>query len=780
MSTTSYKIADNLFLIRQEIGKQGPPPKPVNERIDHLAVIDCSGSMYGDLPPLRKQLKNKLSSMVKKGDTVTLIAFSGRGEFVVLFEAEKVADITDLGTIHKAIDKWLVPLGLTGFKEPLEEAANVIGRIRKKSANAVTNLLFMSDGCENQWPRADVLKAVEKLGALCSASTFVEYGYYADRALLAAMAEKAGGAHIHAEDLQKFEPIMSNILAKKPVGGKRVEVKVEGDPIGGFLFAAFDSDLLTFGVEFSKVAVPEHITEVAYLSPTEVGTPAKMTLTMIAKLASGLGNSDTAAVSLAYGAVSLFAVRMKPEIIFPILKSLGDVAYIEQFSGCFGKQKYSAFMDAARVAVFEPKERLAKGYDPSKVPDDNAFTLLQLLEILSSDSSNRVLLDHPDWKYSRIGRAAVDADDALSTGDKEKLAALTEELGKAKSKSDIGRIKAEIDKLSEPKRPPLKFIPTPEPDGYPIAFLTYNEEIPNISIGVRKEGTVDLSERIKEWGGATAGLAKLPSPFPSFIFRNYAIIKDGLVNVDKLVVKISDATRVALAKAGVQMSIGIGAEITIIDLKPLPIINRSMVKAISAKSLFELEWELTKLRSQQKVWNTYRKELFPKESKGYKLVYGEPAAQWLQDIGITDYNGFNPKRVLAAARDFYMTKKMPVKLKGYSTIPSVKEAKEKMAKGKVTGCAAFMVDAINEAEKFIAANDKAALREAFLEGKQKSIVAETRALILRKARLLFGIVVGQVWFTEFATLDENTLTIEHEKGLPILGTVEMAEEKIEI
>src|SRR5205085_1703367 len=118
------------------------------------------------------------------------------------------------------------------------------------SQASIFNLMFMSDGCDNQWPRQDILKAVEKIGALCASSTFVEYGYYADRALLASMAEKAGGAHIFAEDFPRFEPIITNVFAKRPAGSKRVEVKVEGDPIGGFLFAAHDGDLLTFGVEF--------------------------------------------------------------------------------------------------------------------------------------------------------------------------------------------------------------------------------------------------------------------------------------------------------------------------------------------------------------------------------------------------------------------------------------------------------------------------------------------------------------------------------------------------
>jgi len=52
--------------------------------VDHVIVIDVSGSMYSDLPTLRNQLKNKLASLVRDRDTVTIIWFSGRGSYGVL------------------------------------------------------------------------------------------------------------------------------------------------------------------------------------------------------------------------------------------------------------------------------------------------------------------------------------------------------------------------------------------------------------------------------------------------------------------------------------------------------------------------------------------------------------------------------------------------------------------------------------------------------------------------------------------------------------------------
>lgn len=731
MSTSSHRFNDKLFLVRQQLSKSGTPPKPVEQKAHHIAIIDCSGSMSGDLPQVRAQLKAKLPKILGPSDTMTLIWFSGRGQFGVLVEAEPVATLTDLQAVNKAIDRWLAPVGLTGFKEPIEEAHKVIDRVKAKD-DGVFSLFFMSDGHDNQWNRAEILKAVEAVASKCAASTFVEYGYYADRQLLASMAEKAGGAHVFAEDFPKYEPMFSAVMQKKIVGGKRVAIDVKGDPIGGFAFGFDDEDLLTFAVEGGEARVPEHLKELFYISPALVGTDAGTMKPFVPAM-------EEFFVAATYAALALYAVRMKPDVVYGILKQIGDVDFIERFSGCFGKQKYSEFTEAARTAAFDAKARYTKGYDPSKVPDDDAFTLLELVNMLAKDDIAHILLDHDEFRYSRISRARVDAD-----GEKA-----------------------------------LRFVANPEPDGYPIASLTYNEERPNISLLVRKEGTIDLTDRIAAHAGTEnfGALTKLPSPFPTYIWRNYAIIRDGLVNVEKLPVKVSDTTRAALAKAGVRWTTD--NDVLVLDLKPLPIINRRMVKEASAATIFDLEWQLTVSRAMQKVFNTYRKELFPKESRGYKLVYGESAATWLQEEGITDFNGFSPRMVQAEAKDFYIGKQLEVKLKGYATLPSVKEVKEKMAKGKLTGCAALMAPAVKLVEDFLAQNEKAAIREMWLDGQQKARVAETRLLLGRKAQQLFTVIVGQIWFKEWSTLDENTLTIRTPEG-EVLGTALMKEIEIKV
>jgi len=766
-NTRSYLISKDLFLVNQTQDQTTEAPKAVEAPTNHLVVIDCSGSMYSDLPKIREQLKKKLPKLLKEKDTISIIWFSGRGQFGTLLEAEPVATLTDLKQVEQAIDRWIKPQGLTGFKEPLEEAAKVVERVSKKSPGSVASLFFMSDGHDNQWARADILKTVEKAASGFTSATIVEYGYYADRNLLSAMAEKSGGAHIFAEDFDRYAPAFELAMQKKQSGAPRVEVTIQGDPIGGFVYALSDGDLITYSVEGGKATLPKDLQEFAYLSPTQLGI-MEGDLTDIAK-GTIKGEGANASLGLAYAAVSLFAVRMKPNVVYPLLKSLGDVNLIERFSTCYGKQKYSEFQETAQKAALGTG-RFEKGYDPTRVPREDAFTVLDVLQLLAGDDQNRVLLDHPDFKYSKIGRGRVDASDQLTEAEQEEITKLTQKLASEKSGTKIAEISAQIAAITANKAPALKFEADPAPDGYPISSLTFNEDRPNVSFLVRKSGTVDLSSRMSPPNDAILNLAvPFPVTFPTNIFRNYAVIKDGLVNIEKLPVRITAATLQKLVDEGVWNSTalqGVENPTIVLDLRAMPVINRKMVKDVSAKAFFETQYTLTLAQAEQKVYNAYSKELLPsKRSEGISEKYGEAAATWLKELGITD-GGFSPKSTQAEATDFYMSKELKVSLKGLSKLPSLKEVKEQIAKGKINAGGALMVPTVRLVESFLTSDiylkaaNKEGVLEAWLAGQTKAAKQKTRDLIFKIAQTTFSIIVGQVWFQEFSSLAENSLTLD--------------------
>jgi hypothetical protein len=771
----SYPVARDLYLVRQDVPATSVA-KPADLPTNHIAVIDVSGSMSGELPQIREQLKKRLPKLLKEHDTISIIWFSGKGQFGTLLEAEPVATLADLKDVNTAIDRWLKPICLTGFKEPLEEVSRLVGRVAKKVAkNSVYALFFLSDGHDNQSSRPEILKAVEAVSGKLASATFVEYGYYADRNLLTAMAEKAGGSLIFAQHFDTYAPVFEAAMQKKLSGGKKVEIPIEGDAINGFAFAMQDGDLLTFGIEDGKVRVPEGLGSIWYLSPTTVGDT---------KLLAGktLGECPDEYTQAVYAATSLFSVRMQPNVVFPLLKILGDVSYIDQFSNCFGKQKYSEFMDATKAAVFDSTKRLTKGYDPNKVPAEDAFTVLDLLRTLNEDDGNRILMDHPEFKYSRIGRARIDASENLTPEETAEIEKLTAELAQTKNAKKVAEITAKIAAVTANKPKPLKFEAAKAPEGYGIDALVYNEERPNISLRVRKAGTVNLAGRIP-----TEMQRELPEEFPSFVFRNYAIVKDGLVNVEKLPVLITKATMAKLLKVGVEPTIsatGKDTSVVVIDVKALPVINRTMVKAASAKKLFELEYELTKARAAQKVYSTIKKDKFPRKSEGYFVTYGEAAAAWLKEQGLTDYSGFQPPHTTQAeASDFYLAKEMAVSIKGLSSLPSLNEFKKQAAKGKLNAGASLMAPAVKALDDYLAsdaytkASDLDKVFEAWLDGQARAATTKVRGLITQKAQILFAISVGQSWFVEFASVEDNSLEVTID-GQKLACKVEMKETKI--
>lgn len=729
---TARKVSDNLWLVTQTL--TDTPVKAVPSPTEHVAIIDCSGSMAGDLPALRTQLKNKLPTMLKPGDTFSAIWFSGRGEYGLLLDRINVESLKSISGIQEAIDKWLRPVGMTGFLSPLECASKLITSASVSSARPAGNwsLLFMSDGCDNQNNRADILKVVDTLSRLVTSSIIVEYGYYADRSFLAAMAAKLGARHVFAEQFPDYATEFESAITSSSSLGPKQEVTIESDVVCNLAWSLDDATkaIVTYEVEAGKVLVPTGVDAVYFLSPT------------LGNYAPNGWEESSRAIEAVYAAKSIFANRAKPDVVLALLKTTGDVRMIDMFANCFGKQKYSEFQKASEEAAFSLGLRYVAGKDPNRIPAEDAFTLLDFLRILSSDEDNRVLLDSPAFEYSRIGRARVPNDDAL------------------------------------------KFESEKKTDGYSVRSLVFNEDRPNISINIRKEGKVDLTneaDRPKE----------VPTTFETAIYRNYTIVKDGLVNVKKLPVHLSFKTLDALKAAGfLPSSQAASAEAgMIIDLCALPLINRKMVKSLSAKTFFTAHYESMRAAAAQKVYGTYYKELvsskdgFTRTSEGLVAKFGVGPTAWLKERGLTD-QGFSPRGKTAVATDFYMGKELKVSLKGLSSLPSVKEAKEKLAKATdkkpAPIGARLMQPYIDEVETFLKANSgREAVIRGYLDGQQVTARTKARAAMAVAAQDMLCVVVGQTWFQEFATLEQNALTIDTPEG-KIDCKVEMKEIEIKL
>ena len=758
-SATSYKVGDGLYLVLQPVSSAAPVATPAPVPVHHVAITDVSGSMSGDLPALRALLKNKLASMVSPGDLVSLIWFSGRGQCDVLVEAATIAGVADLSPVHAAIDRWLQPVGLTGFKEPCLKVADVVARAAKTHPGHVANVVFMSDGQDNQWSRAEILAAVDKAASGVASAACIAFGYYADVPLLTAMAERWGGSVVLAKDFASYAPTFEGALRRRPVGAKRVRVYVGHDTVGGFAFALSGGDLLTYGVDSGAVSVPEGLDAVAYLSPVGVG----LTATSLAALVTVRGGTLTGsgideAVAATYAAVSLYAQRLQPKTVKALLRSLGDVALVDSYAAAYGKQRTAAFVDLARAAAFG-HGRFVAGYDPTRVPRPDAFTVLDVLSLLQRDGA-RFFPDHEAFDYTSITRGRVDTSDQLTVADIATIQAAQDAFTAAPSVETSTVVQRAIERIKATKGAPLTFKADPAPDGYEVSALVFNASRPNVSIRIRKAGTVDVSGRIATLPGA------VPAIFPTFVYRTYAIIADGLVNVGKLPVRLSASAWATLAREGV-VSGPYSADVTVLDLARLPVINDAMVTNLSARTLLTQAYTLEVVGAAKKVYDHYLKTCFPKVGATLVATYGAAAAEWLKEQGITEGSGFSPRGVQAVATDVRTLREMEVSFAGLSSLPTVEVALGKMsgtAKGKqsaggvlmepaLKGVAAWLKERGIAKVEDVKGSDAVAF-EAWLRERSAALDVERLSMLFESAKAAFVAIVGQAWFSEAADMGD--------------------------
>jgi hypothetical protein len=318
--------------------------------------------------------------------------------------------------------------------------------------------------------------------------------------------------------------------------------------------------------------------------------------------------------------------------------------------------------------------------------------------------------------------------------------------------------------------------------------LQTHESRPNISIQVTRRGTVELGDR-----RPAALRDRIPSAIDTEQTRSFTVIKDGLLNIDMLPVKLTPATWEKLA-AERAVPATYSPDTVVIDLARLPIVNAQMVQKVSAKAIFETQHELIKARCAAKVFGFYvAKNAASAPSKAMLSAYGAEAVEWLEGVGFTD-SGFSPKTVAAEPTDVYRSKEIHVSLKGLSSAHTTKmqEVSDRLAaldRGdpkakKLTPGQAFFeapireVQAMAAAPIFVGPFGAVAFAE-WLDRKQREAQKRVRDLLAELAQAKFAIAVGQVWPHEFASLDENTMTLPLGSAV-VLCTLEMNEPEVRI
>lgn len=661
-----------------------------------IVCVDVSGSMSGELPKLRLHLKNKLPTMILPQDSLTLIWFSGRNQCGVLFEGIKLETLADVSKINTMIDRYLVPVGMTSFKEPLCEVLSLITR----SNDTTYTLSWMTDGYDNNNTNKEIIAACAAISEKLASATFVEYGYYANHNLLMEMAEEVGGSVVLSENFTQYSESLDSSM-KSSVSGKKIKINkifapyVIGNLLDGFVIAKPDA--------VGTVTLPANTVSYSYFDGAG-------DLEEIPQ--DSLDNKD-----VGY-AVSALIMRGEADMAVQLASLIGDVTLYNQVQNSFSKQDYANVVELANAIGAGKKELFVDA--PRKMnmmPDANAYNVLTMLMDLAEQEGNYLDITHPAFAYNPIGS-------------KRDTAELTDGF-KPVFKDKSGDIKAAI------------------------TSLKFDEDRPNVSILVKRPGTVTLPENDLGFGDS----------IESFIWRNYTIVKDGIINVRFLPLVLSKATYDLFSQLGVVNEPFKVGKTFVIDTKDYPIINRSMAAATKSTQLFNACFNLYILRTKQKVLGT--KITKPEFGSKFAALYSEEGAKFLKMYGVGE-GGFSPKTVKGESIDPYISKVLEIKLAGLSSIPTVEAVEKAIASGKaLTPSQTIMRDVID-------ALDGCTDFEAELV-KTKAMIRELlNSIIMTK----FGIILGKKWFTDMSSIEDNTKEIDFGIGKMIKCTALLEDKEV--
>jgi hypothetical protein len=727
----SHKINENYYLVTIPTNNAVTSIQ-IDKSTNHIITIDVSGSMSYDLELIRKQLKNKLPDLLtNEKDTITIIWFSGNDQAGILKEEVEVKSLKTLDDLNKAIDRWLQPIGMTAFAKPLILVKEVIQRIKKNRPDSLFSMLFLTDGCNNNIPWSEVIKAAKDLSNDLDNSCIIEYGFYCDSQKLTELCGYLGSDKISCDGFNDYEPVFNKKLSTIYSGGKKINITIPSNSVYDFVFSiSTDGSLMLYNIENNSVIVNCNVKEIYYFSNTLIG------------------NNEPLNQSILYAAAYILSDKILFNEAETILAAIGDNHFYKMLSNAYGKQKLNQFKSSIKECITDVSKRFIDGEGKITPIDDNAYSLLNLIDDLGNMDNCLFYPNHPDFNYERIGRERVQVGSTLTDDDQKKLAS-------AKNVAEAQKVMQEL----ADKKIDLEFVDTDPNHGYPLSDLVWNKQRANLSVLVRIEGIAKLPKN-------KYGIDEVAS----FKYRTFTLIKDGILNVTKLPVNYSDELFSLLMKNKVKfhMPLGVGAEYLIIDLSSLPIINRGMIKNISANELALQEWHLIKLQANKKVIDYYRKNLFPKESKSFVDMLGQDCADWLKEIGITDYNGYAPKTTAAESTDFYMSVNLETKIKGLSSLPKVEDVIAKMKANKPPKLSEWvMISAIENyalqveflANDSLSDDEKIQALGKYTINESNRINKEKRAAIAEIAKIKFSLILSKKWFKEFKSFDENKLSL---------------------
>lgn len=705
----NIKVNNKLNLIKQPIKTTDNQTKSVSEPTDRILIFDRSGSMGWTLESLINDVAEQ-AKLFPDGDTFTAGWFSGSGQFGWICVGLSISENRD--KIHDLLERYNRTVGMTNFSEILKDTEKVIDDLSPLKHKVA--LTFFTDGYANQGVD-NIIGSLKAIAPKISSALFVGYGDWYERDLMSKMAKATSGILVHASNLEEYRKHSDTF--NKIEYTKKVSVKILGN--AQFVFSESQNGTFTSHLmDNNSVLVNEDTKNIYFLTEDTVKSPE----TDIAEFESAI-----------YGVTKNFLQSGNYLLALDLLGKVGDVYFIDKINNSYTISEYGAVESELQEAVTNTSLRFKSGKNTNYVPKDDAFCILELMDLLAKDENVKFLPYHPSFSYKKIGRPV---------------------------KTLEGYPKFEAAKTAES----------------PVASLTWSSKELNLSVLSRIPGTVTLDAEAPKYG--------LDTLFNTFIWRNYSIVSDGKLNVTKLPVKnVSEDTLKVLRENNIIESEN---GTVVLDLARIPMINRKIAFSYTnLNDACKLVKKETALEFSNKVLGYFFKQLPEDVQEKIDAVikpteFNTAQLAYLEKFGIKKDGSFDPPSEAADSTDILTVNEFEFSIDGLKTVPKIEDVKKKVedSKNKPVKFTTSQSMMSNEISAVMAemSNHSDLQNGLWLKERLEANRKELRTLRSQLNKVKFAVILGKTNFDQLPTLAE---TNEHEfDGLKYIITKRTKDKKI--
>jgi hypothetical protein len=649
MKTTFQKFTVNLLGDKREVIVINYKPEKETistyDEIHHVEDIDRSGSMYSYINRLIDNVQKTIEVSGEK-DIFTIGWFSGPNEYAFPIKGAAKHD-----RLNILLDSLRNTLNTTCFSDSFNELGKVL--IELKAFNLPVSITLFTDGnpvvpwSENEEKRR-IYESIEKiksiLGDKLVAINTIGYGYDYNKELLVDISSMSQyGTFTHSNVIDQYLEIFR--LNHEKVKGNisdQVDINVNGKIVyltrkfSKYIYSMATNTLHLDSIDREK---NQFFILLNHCQNSFTLNGEKYKIYDIDTIA-----QDSTINNFLYSMVyNLYYNGKYLDSLNILSENLRDKYLVDSHFSSFTFDERAEHVKKLKYALLNTKDRLQEGEcSLDYVPKKDALCVMDVLNTLKNIEALWLPFDKAGEEYKRIGVHVKDTFDMFV--------------------SDNVEIRSSFEDM------------------------VFNKEKLNMSLRVVIPGHVKLNPKQAKKVG-------LETEFKCRKFRNFTLIKNGNLNIQKLVCFIPEVDKDKITETIKIDSIdGIKIEDksyvkVVIDLSILPVINQLYAeKASNIDNIFDNVFNTLTYECEQKIVNYYlslRTDVPHLQKTGAFKELTIDQIELLKEHGIdknSNYSGIGGEEQKTG--DSYVTRELDFYIAGFSSLPALKDIEKRIYEGK--------------------------------------------------------------------------------------------------